>query len=123
MNNSKPRVIKDYIKLDPDIQEKIKLEYPYGFSENLVKFTNKDGKLVSALPFEADDRYYLVRMTVEEALQIVEEDEDFDDDGSLKEDIKEEYKDKYAELELEEEEEVDPYADKPIEPDDDDEEE
>jgi len=49
MNPSKPRVIKDYDKLDPDIQEKIKLEYPSGYSENLIYFTNKDGKRVSAL--------------------------------------------------------------------------
>jgi hypothetical protein len=99
MNVSKPRVIKDYDKLDPEIQEKIKLEYPYGFSDNLITFTNRDGLIVSALPFETEDKYYMVRMTVREAIKIVEEDDDFDDDGMLKEGIKEEYASKYAEME------------------------
>lgn len=98
MDKMKPRVIKDYDKLDPDIQEQIKLEYPYGFSDNLITFTNKDGLIVSALPFETDDKYYMVRMTVNEAIKIIEDDDDFDDDGTLKAGIKEEYASKYGEV-------------------------
>ncbi len=96
MNPNKPRVIKDYDKLDPEIQERIKLEYPSGYSENLIYFTNKDGKRVSALPFETDDKYYLVRMTVYEAERIVEDDDDFDSTGSLKDSAKEAYEGKYG---------------------------
>ncbi|MFA5329635.1 MAG: hypothetical protein WC384_17710 [Prolixibacteraceae bacterium] len=96
MNPNKPRVIKDYDKLDPEIQEKIKLEYPSGYSESLIYFTNKDGKRVSALPFETEDKYYLVRMTVYEAEKIIEEDDDYDSTGSLKDSAKEEYETKYA---------------------------
>ena len=98
MDKMKPRVIKDYDKLDPEIQEQIKLEYPYGFSDNLITFTNKDGLIVSALPFETDDKYYMVRMTVNEAIKIIEEDDDFDDDGTLKAGIKEEYATKYGDV-------------------------
>lgn len=100
MNVNKPRVIKDYDKLDPEIQEKIKLEYPSGYSESLIYFTNKDGKRVSALPFETDDKYYLVRMTVYEAEKIIEEDDDYDSTGSLKDSAKEEYENKYADDEI-----------------------
>ncbi|HEX7585866.1 MAG TPA: hypothetical protein VF373_14355 [Prolixibacteraceae bacterium] len=96
MNTSKPKVIKDYDKLDPEIQEKIKLEYPSGYSESLIYFNNKDGKRVSALPFETDDKYYLVRMTIYEAEKIIEEDDDYDSTGSLKDSAKEEYENKYA---------------------------
>lgn len=96
MNPNKPRVIKDYDKLDPSIQEQIKLEYPSGYSENLIYFTNKDGKRVSALPFETEDKYYLVRMTVYEAERIIEEDDDFDASGSLKDSAREEYSSKYG---------------------------
>lgn len=96
MNTSKPRIIKDYDKLDPEIQERIKLEYPSGYSENLVYFTNKDGKRVSALPFETDDKYYLVRMTVYEAEQLIEDDDDYDSTGALKDSAKEEYESKYG---------------------------
>jgi hypothetical protein len=100
MNTNKPRVIKDYGKLDPDIQEKIKLEYPSGYSENLIYFNNKEGKRVSALPFETEDKYYLVRMTIYEAERIIEEDDDYDSTGSLKDSVKEEYESKYAEDDL-----------------------
>lgn len=100
MNSSKPRVIKDYDKLPIEIQEQIKLEYPYGFSDSLITFTNKDGLIVSALPFETEDRYYMVRMTMGEAIKIVEDDEDFDSDGTLKDGIKEEYENKYTDIDV-----------------------
>lgn len=96
---SKPRVVKDYEKLDLEVQEQIKLTYPYGFEKHLVTFKNKEGKFVSALPFETEDRYFLIRMSVQKAQDIIEEDDDYDDDGNLKEDIKEEYEEKFAEAE------------------------
>ena len=96
--NEKIRVIKDFDKLDKEIQEQIKLVYSNGFSQNLITFTNKEGKLVSALPFETDDKYYLIRMTNLQAQQIITDDEDYDDDGVLKVDSREEYEDKYADL-------------------------
>ena len=121
---NKPRVIKDFDKLEENIQEQIKLSYPYGFADHLIRFTNKDGLYVSALPFETDEKYYLVRMTVAKAEEIIEDDDDFDDDGNLKDAVKEEYSDKYSDLDYintdEDEEEVDPYAkDKPENDDDD----
>ena len=42
MSNQKPRVIKDFEKLDEGIQEQIKLENPDGFSTNLI-FFHKQG--------------------------------------------------------------------------------
>ena len=95
---SKPRVIKDFEKLDKSIQEQIKLEYPFGFEDNLISFNNMEGKRVSALPFETEEKYYLVRMTMAEAQQLVEEDEDYDAEGNLKDDIKDEYEDKHVGL-------------------------
>lgn len=97
-SNNKPRIIKDFDKLEETIQEQIKLSYPFGFADHLIRFTNKDGLYVSALPFETDERYYLVRMTVEKAESIIEEDDDFDDDGNLKDEVKEEYSDKFSDL-------------------------
>lgn len=94
----KKRVIKDYEKLTEEIREQIKLTYPSGYSQNLIKFTNKDGKRVSALPFETDDTYYLVRMTVHEAEAIIEDDDDYDDDGMLRDESREEYEDKHADI-------------------------
>ena len=94
MSTGKPRVVKDYDKLDVSIQEQIKLEYPYGFEDNLVTFTNAEGKRVSALPFETTDKYYLVRMTVAEAQAIIEEDDDYDEEGNLTDEAREDIEDR-----------------------------
>ena len=91
---TKPRVVKDYDKLDESVLQQIKLSYPRGFDKHLVKFKNAKGDNVSALPFETDDRYYLVRMTVQEARDIISDDDDYNDDGILRADIREDYADK-----------------------------
>ena len=83
----KKRIVKDYDALPEEIINRIKAEYPYGFEDNLVSFTNKEGNKVSALPFETEEIYYLIRMTVREARQIIEDDEDYDDDGNLRDDF------------------------------------
>ena len=115
MSTNKPRVVKDYDKLDASIREQIKLAYPNGFTDHLVKFKNKEGNMVSALPFEAEDKYYLVRMTVTEARAIIENDDDYDDLGYLKDDVKEEYEEKYADDDMDDLAETVP--DEEIEPD------
>ena len=95
---NKPRVVKDYEKLSDEVLAQIKLEYPLGFEKKLVTFKNKEGKLVSALPFETEDYYYLIRMTVKEAVQIVDEDDDYDEDGNLTEKAKERLEDEIEEI-------------------------
>ena len=92
---SKPRIVKDYEKLSDEVVEKIKLIYPYGFTNHLVTFTNKEGEKKRGLPFETEDYYYLIRMTEQKALNIVEEDDDYDDDGVLKPKVRTKFEDKY----------------------------
>jgi hypothetical protein len=99
----KPRVVIDYVKLVLSVKKQIKLAYTVGFERNLVQFKNKEDKTVSALPFETEDVYYLIRMTILEAQEIIEDDEDYDDDGFLKEEVREEYEDNLDEEEVEEE--------------------
>ncbi len=98
MNSNKPRLIKDFEKLDESLQQQIKLAYPYGFSDSLIRFTNKDGKLISALPFETEEIYYMIRMSVKEAAKIVKNDDDYDDEGTLKESARDEYEEKYGDM-------------------------
>jgi hypothetical protein len=100
MSSNKPRVIKDFEKLDPDIQEQIKLKYPDGFYSHLVYYTNRDGQSVTALPFETEEKYYLVRMTVIQAKAIIEDDDDYDLEGNLKDEVRERYEDKYSESDM-----------------------
>ncbi|MBN1132494.1 MAG: hypothetical protein JXR52_02340 [Bacteroidales bacterium] len=105
MKSDKIRVIKDFEKLEQDIQEQIKLTYPAGFSQHLITFTDKEGKYVSALPFETEEKYYLVRMNVQTAKAIIEDDDDYDEDGFLKDEAREEYEDKYSDKDFQFDEE------------------
>ena len=84
---AKKRIVKDYDDLPEEVLNQVKLEYPEGFSQNLVTYTNSEGKIVSALPFDTEEIYYLIRMTEEEAERIIEEDDDYDDEGNLRDDF------------------------------------
>ena len=79
MKTDKLRVIQDFEKLNSDIQEQVKLVYPNGFSQHLIKFKNKDNETVFALPFETDEKIYMIRMSVKKAIQLIEDDSDYDD--------------------------------------------
>ena len=92
---SKPRVIKHYDKLDESILEQIKLAYPGGFERSLIRFTDINGSQTSALPFETDEKYYLIRMTKSQAVEIIEDDDDYDDDGRLINKVRLKLEDKY----------------------------
>ncbi|MEQ9187130.1 MAG: hypothetical protein RLP15_05295 [Cryomorphaceae bacterium] len=90
MSAGKPRIAKDYDKLTEDLTNQIKLEYPFGFEENLISYKDAKGNKISALPFETEEVYYLVRMTKAEAQQIIEDDVDYDNDGNLRDDFADE---------------------------------
>lgn len=72
---SQPSFIKDYDKLDSSIREKIRLAFPLGFEDHLVKFRDRNGNKVSALPFDGDTKHYLIRMTINEAQLLFADDE------------------------------------------------
>jgi len=101
---SKPRVMTSFFKLDKEIQEQIKLNYPRGFEKYLIRFKNHKNKFVSALPYETEDKYYMVKMSLEEAHKIILNDEDYNERGVLKEAVQQSYQDKYED---EEEEDLD----------------
>lgn len=90
---NKPRVVTAFEKIDQSIQERIKLEYPEGFSQHLISFVNKDGDKVSALRFETEEKIYLIKMTKIDAIQMIEDDDDYDDEGNLTDEAREEYED------------------------------
>ena len=97
---NKPRVVTSFEKVDKVLQEQIKLEYPYGFSQHLIKFQNKEGETVSALRFESDEKIYLIKMSKIIAEQIIEDDDDYDDDGNLTDEAREEYEEDDEELDI-----------------------
>ena len=77
---NKPRVVTAFEKVDRSIQEQIKLEYPEGFSQHLITFSNQAGERISALRFETEDKIYLIKMSkivAEEYEEKYDEDDDF----------------------------------------------
>lgn len=97
---SKPKIIKDYDKLPPEVIEQLKLVYPMGFTKHLVEFVNREGEKRKGLPFETEDYHYLIRMSVQKAENIIEEDDDYDEDGNLKSNVKSDLEDKYDDQEF-----------------------
>ncbi|KAA3653227.1 MAG: hypothetical protein DWP98_00175 [Bacteroidetes bacterium] len=92
-STNKPRLVTSFEKIDKSVQEQIKLEYPEGFSQHLISFMNKDGEKISALRFETDEKIYLIKMSKMDAIQLIEDDDDYDDDGNLTDEAREEYGD------------------------------
>ena len=98
---TKPRVIKDLEAVDPKIIEDIIKKYPMGFSKHLVTFTDLKGKKVMALPYEGEEKSYMLKITKARARAIMltgaptssnEEDQVFDivdKDDAIEEKIKE----------------------------------
>ncbi len=91
----KLKVIKDYDKLSDVEIEQIKLVYPLGFKKHLVEFNGIDGVRRKGLPLETEDKYYLIRMTEEKAIYIIDQDDDYDKDGKLKSSVKDELEEKH----------------------------
>lgn len=68
---TKPRVIKDLEAVDPKIIEDIIKKYPMGFSKHLVTFTDLKGKKVMALPYEGEEKSYMLKITKARARAIM----------------------------------------------------
>lgn len=96
MTINKPKVIKNYNQLDKHLQQQIKLVYTDGFADNLIHFFDKNGHTTTFLPFETEDKYYMLKMTESEAVAIVDDDDDYENDGFLKESAKQLYEDKFS---------------------------
>ncbi len=67
---NKKRVVKDYDNLAPELVTLLHAAYPEGFEGATISFFDRDGKRVSAIPFETDDIYYLIRMIERKAKPI-----------------------------------------------------
>lgn len=126
---NKLKVIQTYEKLSKELQREFKQMYTDGYSEHLVEFTNAKGEIVLALPFETDDKYYLIKMS-HRKIQTVSDDLDQEiDETKLDEELKSKYKEEYpGEEEEKTDEDEDDYddedddpADEPSDDDDDDE--
>ena len=67
MSTSKPKIIRDFEKIDESLQAQIISAFPNGFTDQLITYVNKEGTNVSALPYETESFYYLIKMTYNQA--------------------------------------------------------
>ena len=97
MAKSKPRIIKNYEKLDDALREAIAAAYPLGYADKIQTFDIGGGRLMSALPFETEEFSYLIKFPINEDADLDEQAsaEDQDDDLDLEggEDVEEEEED------------------------------
>jgi len=70
---NKKRVVKDYENLSPELTKSLHAAYPVGFAEAMISFFDRDGKRVSAIPFETKDIYYLIRMVEKKSKPLKDE--------------------------------------------------
>ena len=78
----KKRVIVDYKNVTQDILAMFTDLYPYGYEDDVIKFKNAKGEMVTAVPVETDDTKYLIKVGVEMDAKIeafLDDDDDSDD--------------------------------------------
>lgn len=59
----KLRKIVDYSNVPDDILNKLGEIYPNGYENNIIKFPNAKGELISAVRVETDDTIYLIKVS------------------------------------------------------------
>lgn len=72
---NKKRLVKGYENLSPELVKLMHASYPDGFEGAMISFFDRDGKRVSAIPFETDEIYYLIKMVEKKAKPVQAEDE------------------------------------------------
>ena len=89
------------LQLDGETSKEYLVEEVKSLADICHDNVNKDGEKVSALRFETEEKIYLIKMSIIMAEQLIEDDEDYDDDGNLTDDAREEYEDEDVDLDLE----------------------
>ncbi|MGN0028777.1 MAG: hypothetical protein ACI35Q_03475 [Marinilabiliaceae bacterium] len=81
MAKTKPRVIKNYEKLDEKLREAIAARYPQGYAQEIQTFDIGGGRFMTGLPFETDEFSYIIKFpAVAENLSDLEDAEGAADD-------------------------------------------
>ncbi len=88
----------DYQKLSEELREQLKLVYPEGFHDNIIWFNDSKGQRISALRFETDEKVFMLRMSTELAMEIMDDDDDFGSDYRLKSSVHKSYADKHSDV-------------------------
>ncbi|MEE1347021.1 MAG: hypothetical protein U0K36_03975 [Bacteroidales bacterium] len=85
MAKTKPRVIKNYEKLDEKLREEIAARYPLGYAQDIKTFDIGGGRFMTGLPFETDEYSYIIKFpaAAENISDLQDEDGGAEDDLNL----------------------------------------
>lgn len=81
----KKRVIVSYSNLSQDVMDAIKLKYPLGYSNNVIKVKTKGDDFFYAITVDTPDASYLVKVPVKIDTKGLQDDEVTDDSDEEKE--------------------------------------
>ncbi len=97
MERTKPKVIKWFEKIEDPLKKEIKKKYPDGFADHLITYTDHEGRIFSALPYETEDRIYLLKMPLVAPTNNSDDSDDSDDSSDDNYDRMEESTDELVE--------------------------
>ncbi len=74
-NTNKKRLVVSFNNLTPDLQEAVRLQYPLGYTDFMIRINKPSGDFFYAVPYETDEVSYLVKIDVKIDGQIEEEED------------------------------------------------
>ena len=84
-DTSKKRLVTSIHNLSSELQEELKLRYPAGFTDAMMRIDKPNGEFFYVVPFETEDIFYLVKIDVKiDDGSEEEDDKDYYDDDELK---------------------------------------
>ncbi len=79
--SAKKRLVVSYNNMTPELQEAVKMAYPTGYSDFMMRIDKPNGDFFFAVPFETEEISYLVKIDVKiDDASGEEEDKDYYDD-------------------------------------------
>ncbi len=84
VTTGKKHLVASYRNLSPEMQAQMKLKYPLGFTEVMMRVDKPSGEFFYAVPFETDEINYLVKIDV----KVDDNADDEDDKDYYDDDIK-----------------------------------
>ena len=84
MATSKRRLITSIHNLTPEQQAELKVLYPLGFNDVMMRYDKPDGTFFYTVPYETEDTYYMVKIDVKVDDGVDDDNDGYYDDDEIK---------------------------------------
>ena len=84
MATSKRRLITSIHNLTPEQQAELKVLYPLGFNDVMMRYDKPDGTFFYTVPYETEDTYYMVKIDVKVDDGADDDNDNYYDDDDIK---------------------------------------